>query len=197
MSGKHATVLVVDNDPDYRTVLKELLEGLGCRILEASGPDDALQIVDTRPPRAIVMDMRLQDDDDPHDTSGIKLMRALPSHIPIIVLTAYQDAQVVRDAYEATPNAPRPWAYLFKGEGAEAIRARVLEALQANSSTARPWYQEPSFIVLAVLAAVLVIGGGLYIELANEGSRILGIIVVGVLIEVIAAVLLRFFKRDD
>jgi CheY-like chemotaxis protein len=188
------TILIVENDADYRATLRDYLEQIGGRVLEAGNVPAALHEIKMYSPRLILLDMRLVDDNDPHDMSGIKLMRQIPPHIPIIILTAHQDASLVRDAYEAIPHLPKPYAYLFKQEGAEAIRARVLEALQSASPSARPWYRETTFLVLASLAMILILAGGLYVEFNSQGTGLLGIIVVGVLVEVIAAFVLNLLK---
>ena len=190
-----STVLIVDNDQKYRALIKDTLETLGCRILEASNRDEALLSIEARSPNLVLIDMRLVDDNDPNDRSGLKLLREIPGRIPTIVLTADPNAQVVRDAYQAIPDTPTPWAYLFKVDGLVAIRAQVQEALQAHRPSAKPWYKERTFIVVAVILGTLILGGGLYLEFKQDGPLILGILAVGVVIEVIATFVVKLFDQ--
>jgi CheY-like chemotaxis protein len=195
MGNKSSTVLIVENNENYRLMLKETLEALGCRILEATGRADALLLMENRPPNLVIMDMRLVNDEDSNDTSGLKLMREFPQNIPVIILTAHTDAKVIQASYETIPDVPKPWAYLFKGDGVEAIRARVQEALRAQQPSAKPWYKERTFIVVAVIAGTIIIGGGLYLEFKKDGPLILGILAIGVLIEVVASFVVNLFNR--
>lgn len=83
---KTKTILVVDDYKDTRTLIKFLLEELGCLVLEAEDGWKAVESVKRQVPDLILMDMALP------SVSGIsatKLIRRLKetSKIPIIAFT--------------------------------------------------------------------------------------------------------------
>lgn len=194
---QNPTILLVENDAGYRATLRDGLEEAGYRIIETSDAESALDAIADSKPNVAIVDVRLVNDEDPHDHSGLKLIRKLPTDLPVIVITAHNDAQAVRNAYAPAPGLPTPKAFLFKGEGVEAILPHLERTLLEIRPSSSPWYREPPFLILVGLAFVLILTGGLYIALVNEGNQLVGIIVVGVLIEVIAAILLRLFKIGE
>src|SRR5215470_12049701 len=79
------TILVVDDDPDLRQVLVQLLSDAGYQVEEASDGVMALKQIARRVPDAILSDMRM-----PH-LDGLGLATVLGPHsppIPIIVMSA-------------------------------------------------------------------------------------------------------------
>jgi CheY-like chemotaxis protein len=189
-------ILIVDNDAEYRSTVKEALEEVGYEVVGASCALDAIEQANERRHgfNLALIDVRLNDDDDSHDHSGLKLLHDLPANLPVVILTAHEDARVVRAAYQSASGQPDPKDYLFKGDGLEAIIRCVGKVSSEVSPEARPWYKEPTFFYLAVFTVLLIVGGGFYIEFVSEGNQLLGVIVVGVVIEIFAGVLLHFLK---
>ncbi len=141
-----------------------------------------------------IIDIRLIDDEDREDHSGLKLIRNLPSNLSVIVLTAYEDARVVRAAFRPAPGQEEPKGYLFKGDGLNAIKECVERVVSKSDPVSRPWYREPTFFYLAIVTVVLMIGGGIYIEYVSQGNQVLGVIMIGVVIDILAGLLLNFLK---
>jgi DNA-binding response OmpR family regulator len=77
-------ILVVDDDPDILTILRDHLELDGYRIDTASSGRQALSLLDSRPFDLVVLDLMLPDMD------GIQVCRSIRarSGIPVILLTA-------------------------------------------------------------------------------------------------------------
>lgn len=80
-------VLVVDDDPKIRTLMRHCLEGEGYAISEAETAQEALDVVTTSQVDLVTLDINLGDDD------GFDLARAIrkKSHVPIIMLTGKND----------------------------------------------------------------------------------------------------------
>jgi CheY-like chemotaxis protein len=186
----------VDNDPEYRNTVKEALEEVGYEVISVPGAEEALEKANDRKLRfnMALVDMRLRDDDDIHDHSGLKLLHELPANLPVVFLSAHEDAQVIRMAYESAPGQREPDAYLFKGDGLNAIRQCVQKVSTGTLQESRPWYKERGFYYLATITIVVMLIAGFYIEFISEGTQILGVIVVGVVIEILAGLLVNFFK---
>ncbi|MFB3817234.1 MAG: response regulator transcription factor [Candidatus Methylomirabilales bacterium] len=78
-------LLIVDDDPDIRQVLKANLELHGFATLTAASCAEARQLLDRQLPALVVLDLMLPDGD------GMEICRALkkePPRIPVIMLTA-------------------------------------------------------------------------------------------------------------
>ena len=80
-------ILVVDDMPDNRALLCELLRPVGFEIAEASNGVEALDIFDSWSPHAVLMDMRMPIMDGYEATRRIKATAA-GSAIPVIAITA-------------------------------------------------------------------------------------------------------------
>ena len=81
-------ILVVDDDPDARAVLKTYFEADGFEVAEAADGHDALQIALDARPDLVVMDMAMP------LVYGVNSTRAMRQHeelqtVPIIALTAF------------------------------------------------------------------------------------------------------------
>jgi len=84
------TVLVVDDDPAHRTMLKTLLGGWGYLIDEADDGSTAIHMVHEQPYDLILMDIRMI------KVSGIEALQEIKTinpAIPIIIMTAYSSVE--------------------------------------------------------------------------------------------------------
>jgi len=97
-----ATILIVDDDPDFAESLGTLLEARGHRVMRASNSDQGIEIARTYRPEAIVMDVMMRE-----RTEGffaIQEIRRTPdlSDVPVFavsaIYTAEQDFTVTPDA---------------------------------------------------------------------------------------------------
>ncbi|MGH2952271.1 MAG: response regulator, partial [Solirubrobacterales bacterium] len=93
-------VLVVDDDPDARDLIRAILERCGAIVTTAASVTDALAAVRAASPDVLVGDIGMPDQDG-YDL--IRAIRALPGlqRIPAIALTAYAGQQHRDAALEA------------------------------------------------------------------------------------------------
>jgi CheY-like chemotaxis protein len=82
------TVLVVEDDPDIRELLKLTLEVAGYRVIEAENGFDGIAAARQQEPDAILMDMSMPLMDGCHCTRLIRQNPRLAT-VPIIACTAY------------------------------------------------------------------------------------------------------------
>jgi len=86
---KDTTILIVDDDPDMRRLVVFDFKKSGFHILEASGGNEAFQIVKNNKVDLVLTDIRMPDGD------GIELlekMRSLKSPAPpVILVSAYSE----------------------------------------------------------------------------------------------------------
>lgn len=86
------TVLVVEDDPDIRLLLKSVLESEGYRIVEAATGKDAVSLASEVRPRLILMDISLPLLDGLSATRQIKSDDSLRD-MPVIAVSAYDSVR--------------------------------------------------------------------------------------------------------
>jgi DNA-binding NtrC family response regulator len=104
-------LLIVDDEPDLRWVLRGLFEDEGCSVREAADGQEALAAVAAAPPDVVLSDMRMP------NLPGIGLLRALRRDhpdVPVVLLSAVEDLATAVEAvkegafdYQAKPFEPR------------------------------------------------------------------------------------------
>ena len=108
--GVSTSVLLVEDDPDVRAMLRLLLEDENYRVFEAGDAERALERVDAERPDLLIVDLKLP------GQSGLDLVRIVrsTSQVPIIVVTAQIDTHDVvaalelgADDYITKPFVPR------------------------------------------------------------------------------------------
>lgn len=133
--GVHTnSVLIVDNDQDYLETLKEFLE-IEFSVSSANNPKQALQIIQRQKPpfQVVITDLRLLNDDDERDESGLDLLKKIKrrgDNTQTILLTSfptYESARKALGEYSA-------FDYVSKSSGIEALRETVYKAAHAASS---------------------------------------------------------------
>jgi signal transduction histidine kinase/CheY-like chemotaxis protein len=95
-------VLVVDDDPDSREVVREVLEQAGAVVAVAGSTPEALRSIAERPPDVLLSDLGMPGED------GYQLMRQVRAldpvaggKVPAAALTAYTQAENRHAAFEA------------------------------------------------------------------------------------------------
>ena len=95
-----ATVLHVEDNPDNRMVVRDLLLSRGYKVVEVADGNDALGAVERERPDIILMDVQL-----PH-ISGLEAARRIKAredlrHIPIVAVTSFALSGDDKKAYAA------------------------------------------------------------------------------------------------
>lgn len=80
------TVLLVDDDLDFRIQQKLMLESLGYKVIEADSGTTAITLVDSQTPDIAIVDLMMEEDDAGF-TLAHRLKKKLPN-MPIIMVTA-------------------------------------------------------------------------------------------------------------
>lgn len=81
-------VLVVEDTPDTRELIRLMLESSGYAVVEAERGDEAVEVATATLPDAIIMDMSLPVLDGCQATRNIRRQPGL-EHVPIIACTAH------------------------------------------------------------------------------------------------------------
>jgi DNA-binding response OmpR family regulator len=97
----HSTVLVVDDEPDIRRLLRQLLASKGYRVVEAHTGDEALRVLKEMTPDVLVLDAMLP------GVHGFEIARRLKASqryqsVPIVMVSAvYRGWRVAEDLQES------------------------------------------------------------------------------------------------
>ncbi len=129
MTGTHARILVVDDEPQILRALSTNLRGAGYEVVQAATGGEALAVLSTRPPDAMVLDLILP------DMSGIEVCRQVREHsdIPIVVLSAVGEERTKVDALNVGADD-----YVTKPFGLEELTARLRAVLRRVPRPAEP-----------------------------------------------------------
>jgi two-component system, OmpR family, KDP operon response regulator KdpE len=133
------TVLLVDDEPPIRRLLRTALAAHNYRLIEATTGEDALQQAATRQPDLIIVDLGLPDID------GLQVIRRLRewTATPIIVLSARGQERDKIEALEAGADD-----YVSKPFGVGELVARLRAAWRRATRGNRP--EEPVFVLGAL-----------------------------------------------
>ena len=150
--GDGRTVLLVEDEPQIRRLLRTALAAHGYRLIESSTGEDGLQQAATRLPDLVIVDLGLPDLD------GVDVIRRLRewSATPIIVLSARGQERDKVEALEAGADD-----YVSKPFGVGELVARMRVAWRHALRAHQP--DEPTFVL-----------GELTIDLAHRRVSVAG-----------------------
>jgi DNA-binding response OmpR family regulator len=127
---KRPRLLLADNMQEYRQSVRSLLELEENEVEEASSVEDAIQILESGEIDLVLADLRLTDDTDAHDISGLKLAKiASEMRVPCLIMTAFPSVDTVRMALRSTDRESLALDFVPKTEGPHALLAAVKAAL--------------------------------------------------------------------
>ncbi len=120
------TILLADNSKAFSEVRAELLEANGYQVIIASNSTQAKELLAKGGIDLAILDLRLSDDDDENDTSGLEIAKNVAPSIPKIILTGYATPDIVREAYKTTESGHRIASnFISKQEGSEALISAI------------------------------------------------------------------------
>ena len=119
--ARPTTILVVDDEPAIRRLLRTSLGGQGFGVVEAGSGAEALQQIEREKPDLLILDLGLP------DVSGIEVIRSVRvrSTLPIIVLSVRDDERGKVEALDLGADD-----YVTKPFGTEELVARIRTALR-------------------------------------------------------------------
>ncbi len=119
---EQSELLVVDDDPDSRKALSDLLTADGYHVLCANGGREALRLISNRRPDCVVLDYAMP------EVTGFEVLRTLRelgNDVPVVLLSAKSDSFDKASGYANGADV-----YLGKDEDPGVLRAAVRRLLQ-------------------------------------------------------------------
>jgi two-component system chemotaxis response regulator CheY len=88
-------ILVVDDEPAIRTVVRKMLEKAGYEVIEAENGETAIDAINTGENRlmldAVICDIRMP---KINGLDALAYLRHMYPHVPVIMLTGYPDTEM-------------------------------------------------------------------------------------------------------
>lgn len=123
-------ILFSDNDPDFLKSQKEFLEQEGYEVILAANPTEARRVLELGRVDLAIIDIRLVNDSDEKDISGLTLAKETASSVPKIILTGFPTYEAVREALgPALEGLPPAVDFIAKQEGPEPLLRAVRKVL--------------------------------------------------------------------
>lgn len=111
------TVLIIDDDVDFRESMRSLLEGHGYKVIEADSGAKGLQLVVEHKPDLIFLDVMMENDTEGYSVSFSLRNReeyAPYRNIPIFMISSIEESPDERFALSDEAELIRPDRYLTK-----------------------------------------------------------------------------------
>ncbi|HET7876686.1 MAG TPA: response regulator [Methylomirabilota bacterium] len=136
--GGAETILVVDDEPEVRSLARDILEARGYRVLEAGDGEDALRILEaaTAPVHLVLTDVVMERVTGRELADRLKILRP---GLPVLFMSGHA-AEVIQDYGVVVPAAD----FVAKPFSIERLVAKVREKLGRPSPFVRPPSRRPS-----------------------------------------------------
>ena len=200
-------ILIADNDPAFSKALDGLLEQEGYQVLLASSPAEARRLLEQGGIDVALIDVRLQDDSDANDLSGLEIAEGVASSVPKIVLTSYPTVDTIRAALSfRSEGLPKAVDFMAKQEGPEKLLASIKRAVAVYSdkspkrvvldiseqlekdyeeSRKQAVFTHRIRLVLIVVGSLVIIVGGVGVLLGKTTAGLLSVLS-GAIVEALA-----------
>lgn len=128
-------ILVAENNDEFAASIVEYLEEKGFEVIKASNEHEArTQLMKSDALDLAILDIRLKDDNDDQDTSGLNLAKAYAHNLPKIMLTGFPSVEMTREALAPQlKGLPPAVDFIAKREGPHALLQAVRNALAIGS----------------------------------------------------------------
>lgn len=209
-------LLLADNDQSYLKTVQKILEREDYRIIPAATVAEARRILNQGSVDLAILDIRLVNDHDEKDVSGLTLAKEETGRdIPKIILTNFPSVDAVREALGPhLQGLPPAVAFVGKEESTEVLLLAIRKALQfgrqwfrnVQDSITRQLYDDYEearketrvhfwvALGVAIIGALLVFAGVMIAQATQQPSLGLASAASGIVIEVTN---LLFFRRMD
>jgi len=134
-----ATILFADNNVDFLKTRAEFLEREGYLVVPAANPTEARRKLEAGGIDLAIVDIRLENDDDEKDTSGLILAREVARSVPKIIMTGFRSDKYTQEMLRLQVDSlPAAVSFVRKDEGLEAL----LRAVRGALAFGREWLRE-------------------------------------------------------
>jgi len=190
-----AKILIADNDPDFLETRREFLEKEGYVVVTASSPTEAQKKLQQESGVDLaIVDVRLLNDDDEKDISGLEFAKSVGGTVPVIVLTGYRSVEYMQQALRLQTNGTRiAQDFIAKQDGPMALLSAIRRALEVASGpkttvgdTVGNEDQVTRFKqwnpLIAMVALLLALGSGVAAIIYSDPRWLIGTVFLAILV---------------
>jgi DNA-binding NtrC family response regulator len=189
-----ATILFADNNLDFLKTRAEFLEQEGYLVIPAADPTESRRKLELGGIDLAIVDIRLRNDDDDKDVSGLTLAKEVARSVPKIILTGFPSYEAVREALKSQSDGLEAAVdFVAKQEGPEALlnaieKALRLEIPKIETSESAESQKAEEFVVwkrwrsiFALITLLLAFGSGIMATIYGDPKWLLGTVAMAVL----------------
>jgi DNA-binding response OmpR family regulator len=126
-------ILLAENDADFRDILAQFLTGAGYYVATASSPEEATAKLQTEYFHLAILDMRLRNDLDNKDRTGLQIAKWVAPALPKLILTKFPHHEDVVEVMKPRPEGlPAAVDYLNKKKRLPEILTAIQEAIEKH-----------------------------------------------------------------
>lgn len=128
-ANQSRSVLIADDDEEYRETLREIVEPEGYRALLASSAEEAIEIIQDRPIQLALFDLQM-----PRMTGleAVQVVHTINARLPCILVTANATQEVIRQAFQV-----RVYSVIPKPVSKHVLLFTMLRAIKAHEDAIR------------------------------------------------------------
>ena len=125
------TILLADNCLDSLEATKLALENAGYDVITVTTPAEARRLLFEQYVDIALLDMRLKDDKDENDTSGLEIAKNVAQNIPKVIVSEYESFDAARNALGIKADGlPIAVEFVRKSEGSERLLKAISKGLE-------------------------------------------------------------------
>lgn len=99
MTAREPLILYVDDDPDYREVMRTIVESGGYRMAEAATAEEGLQVYQQERPDLVIVDLMMEEVDS--GNAFVKELRLLGNQAPVYMLSSVGEGMSLTADHQA------------------------------------------------------------------------------------------------
>jgi DNA-binding response OmpR family regulator len=99
MSERKPLILYVEDDPDYREVMRIILESSGYEMAEAATAEEGVEVFKRHAPDLVIVDLMMEEVDS--GTAFVKELRLLGNQAPVYMLSSVGESMSLSADYMA------------------------------------------------------------------------------------------------
>lgn len=128
---RKARILLADNDPESLASSSRLLRREGYQVIEASSFEAARELIENPRLDLAILDLRLIDDNEPSDLSGLELAVRCGGDVPVVILSGKTNTSglLLRLEEFRREHADIRISYVDKGEKTQVLLDAIVLAL--------------------------------------------------------------------
>jgi CheY-like chemotaxis protein len=124
------TLLLADNNPDYLESTASELEKAGFKVIRARTPDETRRALLQKRIDLALLDMRLTNDEDDTDTSGLEIAKTVAPLVPKVIVSEWGSFEDARTALgRKADGLSAAVGFVKKREGLQALLTAIHEIL--------------------------------------------------------------------